>query len=94
MPGKQMIHGGSQTVDIRSGIRLSVSAVLLRRRISLRSQAGGIRHALLLELPGGSEIDQHHLPVRLQHNIGRLHIPVNNGRLSGMKIAQHIAHLL
>ena len=93
VPGKQMIKRSAQTVYVCAGICLPLSAVLFRRRITLRSQTGGIRHTGFLKFPGCSEINEHNLPIRLQHNIRGLHISVDNRLYSGMQVSQHITKL-
>ena len=64
---------------------------LFRRGIS-RADPGDI-FSLLLEDPCDVEIDQRHLVILVDHNVGRLHVTVHYGRLPGMNVGQHICEL-
>ena len=75
-----MVQRSTQTVDIRAGIRLTHATELLRGRIAHSAETGGIRKILLLELSGRAEVDEGHVAIRLEHDIGGLHVPVNDGR--------------
>ena len=68
-------------------------AILLRCCIALGSQTGGICHTGFLELSGCTEVNEHDLAIRPQHNIGRFHIPVDNRWFSGMQVGKHITKL-
>ena len=89
-----MVQRSTQTVDIRAGIRLTHATELLRGRIAHSAETGGIRKILLLELSGRAEVDEGHVAIRLEHDISGLHVPVNDGRLPGVEVPQHIAQLL
>ena len=89
----QMMQCSSQTIDITPGTGLTVPSILLRRRIAGRAKAGGIIGTVRFKYSGRAKINQGNLPVRLQHDIGRFQIPVNDGGVSGMKIMQYLAEL-
>ena len=91
--GKKMIKSCSQAINVGSGVGLSMTSILLRRCISLGSQTCSIRYTVFFKFPGRTKVDKHNLSIRFQHDIGRLHIPVDNRRLSGMKVRKHIAEL-
>ena len=91
---KQMVHCCPKTVYICSGISLSMTAILFRCRISLSSKTCRILNTLSLILPCSTKIKQYNVTIRLKHYIGRLHIPVYDCRMSGMKIPKHTTQLL
>ena len=93
LPGDQMVERHAQAIHIRSGICLAFSTELFRRSVSFRAQAHRVGQALVFVLPGDAKVDHLYISVGLQHNISRLHIPVNNGRLSGVQVFQRLAYL-
>ena len=89
----QMIHSSAQTVDVRSGVGLTVTAVLLGSGVSLGTQTGGILNAGGFKLSGGTEVDQAYVAVRLEHDVGRFHVTIYDGGLSGVEVTENIAQL-
>ena len=88
-----MVHGDAQRVNIRPGVCLGL-AELLRRGIALGADVGGVALRLLLILAGDTEVDQLQAAILLKHDIGGLHIPVNDGvGLLRMQIVQHLAQV-
>ena len=88
-----MIQGGSQAVNVSPLIGLSQAPELLRRRIAYGTKTGGILGFIRLKFSGGSEVDEGKVAIRLQDNVGRFHIPVNNRGSLGMQIGQNIQKL-
>ena len=78
MTCQQMVHRRTQRINISTGVRLPMSAVLFGRCISLRSETRSIFNTCLFKLTGCSEVDDHDLSVRLQHDIARFHIAETN----------------
>ena len=89
-----MIQGCAKAVDIRTGIGLTHTAELLGRSVADGAKAHGIGQILLLELTGSTEVDQRHVAIGLKHDVGGLHITVDNGRSPGVQVAQHVGQLL
>ena len=79
-----------QAVYVCSGICLG-RPELLWGCVALGTDTGSIAAGFLLVRPGNAEVDQLQHPVRLEHDIGRLHIPVDDGmgRLP-VQVVQHI----
>ena len=70
-----------------------MSSILFRSRIALSSQTRGICYTALLKFSCCTKVNKHDFSIWSQHNIGGLHIPVNNRWFSGMKIRQYITKL-
>ncbi len=87
-----MPEGSSQAIDISPLVRLRF-AELFRSRISRSAKGHGILPLLLLVFPGHPEIDQLHIPIRMKHDVVRLHVSIDDGRILPMKIAEGIADL-
>ena len=68
-----------------------LAPVLLRWRISLRPNHGGIGQRL--EVARDAKVYQLSLPIPGHHDIGRLQIAVNDRRLQMMEIFKRIEHL-
>ena len=88
-----MVQGCTQIINIGSGIRVIDSAPfriakLLRRCISSRTKCSCIRVVLDLVFLRCTEINQFHAALRLDHNIRRFHIPVDNRWIHVMQIIQ------
>src|SRR6202050_5832070 len=56
-PRYRMMHGGAERIEIRSGF--GASTILLRRRVALRTDHGGV--ALRQEKSGDPEVNQFYL---------------------------------
>ena len=89
-----MVQGRAKAVDVRPGVGLAHAAELLRGSIADGAQTGGVRQVLLLVFPGGAEVDEGHVAVGLQHDVGGLHVAVDDGRVLAVQIAQHVTELL
>ena len=82
-PGNHVVHGGAQTVDVRPGVHRVRRTQLFRRRIAGRAQ-----HRVLLgqRCPHGKggarlgdpQVGQLYLPPGVDHDVGRLDIPVDD----------------
>lgn len=66
-----MVHRRTQRINIGTGVRLPMPAVLFGRCISLRSETRRIFNTCLFKFAGRSEVDDHDLAVRLQHDVRR-----------------------
>ena len=90
---EQMKHGGPQGVDIRAPVRLPHISKLLRRRVAPGPQPGCVLLAGVFVFPRSPEVDQGKPAVGTQHDIGGLHVPVDDGRPAAVQVAQHITEL-
>ena len=90
-PGQQVVHGDAEGIDIRPGIGLGLTE-LFRSGIALGTDVGRVRIGLLFIFPGDTEVDQLQRAVRLEHDVGGLHVPVDDrvGPLT-VEIGQHAA---
>ena len=86
---ERMMHGGAERIQIRA--RFGASAILLRRRIALRADHGGV--ALRQEKSRDTEIDQLDLPVAPEHHIRRFQIAIHHRWLEVMQVLQRIEDL-
>ena len=77
-----MMHRRAQRVEIRTG--LDASAILLRRRVTLRADHGGITKRR--EMACDAEVDQLRHAVAGDHHVGRLEVAVNDRRFEIMQI--------
>ena len=82
MSCQQMIQRCPKAIDICSGIRLPAPSELLWRRIPLCAKTGRVRDTCRFVLSRSSKIDDHNIPIRSEHHIGRLHITINDRRFS------------
>ena len=79
-PGEQVVQRGPQGIDVAPGIRLPL-AILLRRRIASRAEGGCVSGLPRLEQAGDAEVNELHLPISIQHDVGRLQITEDDSRL-------------
>ena len=93
-PGKELIEGCPQPVDIRPWTSLAGSRVLFRRRIAfsagLAREGASLIRAGKMSL-GDSQIHQHHMPPGSDDDVGGLDVAVEDGGNSGMEVLQRIA---
>src|SRR5579871_1845692 len=68
--GQAVMHGGAERIEV--GAQLDLAAVLLRRRVTLRANHGGV--AERLEMARDAEIDQLCLPAHRKHHVARLEV--------------------
>ena len=93
LPGEEVVHGDAQGINIRPGVGLG-GAELLRRGVALGADVGGVGVGILLILPGDAEVDELQAAVRLQHDVGGLHIPVDDGvGFLVVEVVQHAAEV-
>ena len=92
-PCEQLKQHDPQTVDICPRIAVSLSVILLRRSIASGPQRNGILSLSSPVFPRSPKVNQHYIAVRLQHHIGRLHIPIDDRRLPPVQISQRITEL-
>lgn len=74
---QKLLQCNAKGINIRARIRLC-KAILLRRRISPRSQKSCVLFQVILRLPRRIEIYQAYMAIFSQDDIGRLYIPVDN----------------
>ena len=86
---QQPIEQNAQRIDVRPRVRLGI-AVLLRRCESLRPECDCIR-LVVRSHPGDPVIDEDSLPVRPDHNVLRLDIPVDDRRVHAVQHIQLVA---
>ncbi len=88
--GEQMVKGHAQRVDVGAGIRHPV-AELLGGAVPIGTGMGTAAGRFLTGFPGNAEIQQLEAAVRAEHDVGRLEVPVDNGRRLAVQILEHIA---
>ena len=86
---QEVIQRGAQRIEIRARLRASV--VLFERRIAVGSEFRRIVGSHRMQPACNTEIDQFDGIIRLQHDVRRLQIAVNDGRSTAMQVGQHIA---
>ena len=94
MTGNEMIHGCAQTINIGSGVCLTVTTVLFGSSIASGTETRRILYACRLEFSRCTEVNQRDVSVGLEHYVSGLHIAIDDRRFSGVEITEHIAKLL
>jgi hypothetical protein len=89
---QQVVEGCPQGVDVRTRICLA-AAVLLKGRVSPRTQRGRISGRRRFEDARDAKVDQLDLPVPGEHHVGGLHVPENDRLRPRMQVVQDIAQL-
>ena len=97
----QCVKGSGETVQIAGRIETEPPGIpmvqicpcqcdLLRRRIVPGTASD---QPLLCAADRNIKVDQADISTCADHNVGRLNVTVDNGRLSGVQILQHLAEL-
>src|SRR5581483_4949786 len=86
-----MMQRCAQAVDIRACIALGVAN--LWSHVAERAESLCIAALAWLEVPRDTEVNQNHLPIRANHNIGRLEVTKNDRLMPVMQIIEDIAEL-
>ena len=76
-PGQQMVHGDAQGIDVRPGVGLGF-AELLRGGVAPGADIGGVGAGVFLILPGDAEVYELQCAIGLEHDVGGLHVPVDD----------------
>ena len=89
LAGEHHVDENAQGVDVGADVRLG-QAVLLRGGVAGGAQNLGVVTVLRLMQPGGVKVDEHRLRAP-EHNVLRLHIPVDGA--DGVEDPQGLADL-
>ena len=89
-----MVQGRTERIDVCPCIGLSLTTELFRCGISASTEPCRIPIAAALICAGCSKVNDYDVAIRLQHDIGGLHIAVNNRRILSVQIAEYVTQLL
>ena len=96
-PGQEDVKGGTQAVDVILGVDDGVGPQLLRGRVSRGPQAALVadHHPFgpVIHLAGDAEIDETDETVAGDHDVRRLHIPVDHRGVLPMHVIEDVAQL-
>src|SRR5439155_1430166 len=90
--GHEVMEGRAERIEIGSRVGLR-AAVLLRRRIARAAVEQRILRGAFLESPRDPEVDQLDRAVRLDHDVGGLHVAEDDRRLLAVEIVEHVREL-
>ena len=90
--GQHLVEQHRQAVHVRAHVGLP-GAVLLGRGIAGGAQPLGVVALARFEKAGNAKVDQLEVPIGLDHDIARLEIAKDDGRVLLMQISEHTAQL-
>jgi len=90
--GQQMVHGGTQTVDIGTSIGLRL-APLLGRGIVLGAHRDGIAPLPCLVGARDAKVDELDAALWSDHHVAGLQVAKDHRRGASMQIVENVAHL-
>jgi len=89
---QQLIHGGTETVDVGSHIGLT-ETILFRSCVILCSHENCVAIVCGIHRPGDIEVDEPDMSVGGDHHIGGLDIPVDDRRIHLVEDAEDLTDL-